>query len=105
QKALPLRDLAGMLRSLAYLSSTLEQRGRAVDAGWDREAREHLVAGYHATAPAALLPATDDAQRRQLALFELEKAFYAVRYELDPRPDWVWIPVRSILDLLDHGAP
>jgi maltose alpha-D-glucosyltransferase/alpha-amylase len=35
-----------------------------------------------------------------LALFELEKALYELRYELDNRPDWVPIPVRGILTLI-----
>ena len=28
-----------------------------------------------------------------LSIFELEKAIYELRYELDNRPDWVSIPV------------
>jgi trehalose synthase-fused probable maltokinase len=105
QKALPLRDVAGLLRSIGYLVSTLAREGRPVPDGWEHEARERLLAGYRATAPASLLPATDEARARQLALFELEKAFYEVRYELDHRPDWVSIPVQSILDVLERGAP
>jgi trehalose synthase-fused probable maltokinase len=105
QKALPLRDVAGLLRSIGYLVSTLERENRPVPEGWEHEARERLLAGYRASTPAALLPASDEAQARQLALFELEKAFYEVRYELDHRPDWVGIPVRSILDVLERGAP
>jgi predicted trehalose synthase len=34
-------------------------------------------------------------------VFELEKAIYELRYELNNRPDWVGIPVAGILRLLD----
>jgi predicted trehalose synthase len=37
-------------------------------------------------------------------MFELEKAFYELRYELDHRPDWVDIPVGSIVGLLDGAS-
>jgi maltose alpha-D-glucosyltransferase/alpha-amylase len=40
-----------------------------------------------------------------IELFTLEKAFYEVRYELDNRPDWLDIPVRGILGLLDESGP
>ena len=33
--------------------------------------------------------------RGLLALFELEKALYELRYELDNRPDWVHVPLRG----------
>ena len=38
--------------------------------------------------------------RGLLDLFLLEKALYEVRYELQNRPDWVVIPLRGILSLL-----
>ena len=41
-----------------------------------------------------------------LAVFELEKAVYELRYELNNRPDWVKIPVAGIVRLLErdiHG--
>jgi maltose alpha-D-glucosyltransferase/alpha-amylase len=33
-------------------------------------------------------------------LFETEKAFYELAYELNNRPDWTWIPMRGIAKLL-----
>ena len=35
-----------------------------------------------------------------LQLFELEKAFYELRYELDNRPDWVHVPLGGLTALL-----
>jgi predicted trehalose synthase len=47
------------------------------------------------------LPPSDEAISRLLAIFELEKAVYELRYELDNRPDWVSIPVAGIQRLLE----
>ena len=49
----------------------------------------------------ALLPPGQDAIDRLLAVFELEKAVYELRYELDNRPEWVDIPVAGILRILE----
>jgi maltose alpha-D-glucosyltransferase/alpha-amylase len=35
-----------------------------------------------------------------IALFEAEKVFYELAYELNNRPDWAWIPMRGISKLL-----
>ena len=48
-----------------------------------------------------LLPPGAQATSQLLAVFELEKAIYELRYELNNRPDWVAIPVRGIERLLD----
>jgi predicted trehalose synthase len=37
-------------------------------------------------------------------VYELEKAVYELRYELDNRPEWVSIPVAGILRLIDQVA-
>ena len=42
---------------------------------------------------------------RMLAIFELEKAVYELRYELNNRPDWVGIPVAGIARLLEEPIP
>jgi maltokinase len=105
QKSLPLRDVAGLLRSLSYLAWTLADRGYALPKRWEHEARERLLTGYRETVAPAVLPSSIEAQDRQLGMFELEKAFYELRYELDHRPDHVAIPVHSIATILERGAP
>jgi predicted trehalose synthase len=41
-----------------------------------------------------------------LAVYELEKAVYELRYEIDNRPDWVGIPVAGIQRLIEQvGDP
>jgi trehalose synthase-fused probable maltokinase len=104
QKAPPLRDVAGMLRSISYLASAARRAGTAVPEGWEDDARHRFLTAYRASPVVGVLPSSVEAQDQQLAMFELEKAFYELRYELDHRPDWVDIPVGSIIGLLEGAA-
>ena len=45
------------------------------------------------------------ATRTLLSVFELEKAVYELRYELNHRPDWVGIPVAGIVRMLEEEVP
>jgi maltokinase len=106
RKRSPLRDVAGMLRSFGYAASAFELKHGVVAApGWEQRAREEFLAGYVPAAEAAgLLPPGQDAVERLLAVFELQKAVYELRYELDNRPDWVHIPIAGLLRLLARAA-
>jgi trehalose synthase-fused probable maltokinase len=106
RKRAPLRDVAGMLRSFAYaVSAASMQHGIEAPPDWEERAREQFLDGYMATVDPVLLPSSTDAIRRLLAVFELEKAVYELRYELDNRPDWVGIPVAGIQRLIEEPAP
>ena len=59
---------------------------------------------YLATVDPALLPAGEAAILTCSSIFELERAIYELRYELDNRPDWVAIPVAGITRLLEDPA-
>jgi trehalose synthase-fused probable maltokinase len=101
RKRSPLRDVAGMLRSFAYVVSAAEiQRGAIAPTGWEDRAREQFMDGYLETVDPMLLPTGSEAIERLLSIFELEKAVYELRYELDNRPDWVRIPVAGIERML-----
>jgi trehalose synthase-fused probable maltokinase len=102
QKRSPMRDVAGMLRSFAYVASASEiQRGTPAPEDFEDRARETFLEHYFSTIDPSLLPAGDAAVRNLLSVFELEKAVYELRYELDNRPDWVAIPVAGIKRLLE----
>jgi maltose alpha-D-glucosyltransferase/alpha-amylase len=112
EKTSPLRDVAGMLRSFAYAAATLAMREGARlqtsvrelrAARWERDVRTAFLDGYLADGAGStrgLLPPSADDTRRLIELFEAEKAFYELSYELNNRPDWVWIPMRGISKLL-----
>ncbi len=80
----PLRDVAGMLRSLDYAARTAEREGGFRADEWLSEAREAFLGAYGET-DAGLL-----------AAFELEKACYEIRYEAGMRPDWLWLPMAAL---------
>lgn len=112
----PLRDVAGMLRSFNYAAHaalfriTVDRPGdlpvlesRARD--WERRTAQAFLGAYfediqgyepHLVAP--------EHARDLIKFFTLEKALYEVRYELGNRPDWVEIPVKGILNLLEQDA-
>jgi trehalose synthase-fused probable maltokinase len=102
-KRSPLRDVAGMLRSFAYAASAAELlRGVPAPEGWEEKARQGFLDAYLETVDQSLLPAGRPATDKLLAIFELEKAVYELRYELDNRPEWVGIPVAGIERLLEE---
>jgi maltokinase len=103
RKRSPLRDVAGMLRSFAYAASASElQRGLTAPEGWEERARESFLAGYLEAVDSVLMPPGEPPTRTMLSIFELEKAVYELRYELNNRPDWVGIPVAGIARLLEE---
>jgi trehalose synthase-fused probable maltokinase len=104
-KRSPLRDVAGMLRSFSYAAAGSRMlRGASPPADWEERARETFLNGYFDTVEASLLPPGDEATRKMLSIFELEKAVYELRYELNNRPDWVAIPVAGIVRLLESNG-
>jgi maltokinase len=103
RKRSPLRDVAGMLRSFAYAASAAElERGAEPPDGWEERARDAFLSGYLSEVDVNLIPSGSSFDRL-LAVFELEKAVYELRYELDNRPEWVRIPVAGIMRLLERA--
>jgi len=103
RKHSPLRDVAGMLRSIsnAALAGELLFDLPAASSDWESGARECFLRGYLAEVDQALLPAGRQAIEKLLSIFELEKLLYELRYELNNRPDWLIVPVTAIARLLD----
>ncbi|MEO8124939.1 MAG: putative maltokinase, partial [Burkholderiales bacterium] len=107
-----LRDVAGMLRSFDYARHTALHATAAGEAGraklaplarrWEREVRAAFLQTYASVAVEAGLYADSaafDAVSPLLRLFELEKALYELRYEMDNRPDWIGVPLAGIAAL------
>ncbi len=105
RKRSALRDIAGMLRSFAYAASAASLlRGVEPPPGWEERARERFLDGYQSTIDATLVP-TGSSMEKLLTVFELEKAVYELRYELNNRPAWVKIPVAGIARMLEEEVP
>jgi trehalose synthase-fused probable maltokinase len=101
-KRSPLRDVAGMLRSFSYAAAGARiLRGTDPPEDWEDRARATFLEGYRERVDSSLLPPGQQPSDQLLAVFELEKAVYELRYELNNRPDWVGIPVAGIVRLLD----
>jgi maltose alpha-D-glucosyltransferase / alpha-amylase len=93
-----MKDVAGMLRSFAYAGLV---SGSAEGEGWSSAASEEFLRAYTDTAEGApFLPR--DAEERELLLdaMLIEKSLYELRYELDHRPDWVYIPLKGLVSLV-----
>ncbi|MCO5221166.1 MAG: phosphotransferase [Thermomicrobiales bacterium] len=103
----PLKDVAGMLRSMSYatgvVASSHDVQADAVSRAWledwERDARQRFLAAYRtaiAASPIPIAPEEESAFLEVLRTLETDKAFYEVRYELSSRPDWAWLPLDSI---------
>jgi trehalose synthase-fused probable maltokinase len=100
-----LRDVAGMLRSLAYARGTAERAVPDEAQGaqwlaWESRARSRFLDRYRAALGdpgVPLIPASNDDMRMALAALELEKAIYECGYELGNRPDWLWLPLSRLV--------
>lgn len=93
----PLRDLAGLLRSIDHLGSAAARRlgGEVRADAWIAAARAATLAGYAATAPIAVDPA-------ELAALELAKACTEFLYALLVLPDWAYAPRAGLRRLLER---
>ena len=91
QLDLPLRDVAGMLRSFDYAAGSWEQDhpGRSA-ASWAGRARTAFLEGY---ASGTGRDPREDAVL--LGALELDKALYEVVYEARNRPTWLSIPITA----------
>ena len=114
QKHSPLRDVAGLIRSIDYAGSNAlarhrtsghgdPEQARAVVALWKREVVESYVGAYAQTIGEAPLYGDWADALVLLDLFILEKTLYELRYELAHRPDWVAIPLEGLVER--YGGP
>ncbi len=116
RKRSPLRDVAGMLRSFEYVvfseAARLLQSGLlgSVDLStmepwiqfWRMWTSWAFLRGYETVLQGtSILPKNREDMSVLLEAFELEKAVYELGYELNNRPDWIFIPLYGITRLID----
>ena len=112
-KTSPLRDVAGLVRSLDYLAATALLDHGTVEA--DHETRSALISSFAAEAEKRFLASylakvetstalhmTAQDFTRLLDLFLLQKAAYEIDYEAGNRPDWLAIPSRGFADVAER---
>ncbi len=115
-KQSPLKDVAGMLRSYhtaayAGLFAFTQSQPEAFAPlrpwaelwfGWVSAA---FLRDYRSGArKQAFVPDDASAFAELLDAFMMEKNFYELQYELNNRPDWVRIPLRGLLNLLERAS-
>ena len=67
---------------------------------WELATRAAFLAAYvHTTASETALALDTEL----LDLFELEKALYELRYEINNRTDWAQVPLQGVLALIAAG--
>ncbi|VTU17051.1 maltose alpha-D-glucosyltransferase [Variovorax sp. RA8] len=111
-KGSALRDVAGMLRSFNYARwSALKRVAQNADElhrlelpvrQWETTSREAFLSAYLKTMKE--VEPTTPVDLQLLDLFELEKALYELRYELNNRTDWVQVPLQGLLALAGRDA-
>ena len=108
-KHTPFKDVAGMLRSFDYAAASAARNAHlAADKGsaqiggfmdaWRKVATDSFMEGYNETIRSHDKP---DAQEAIIRFFTLSKALYEIIYESQQRPDWVEIPLKGVLALLE----
>lgn len=102
---IPLRDVAGMLRSFDYVGASIAPAVHASPATaieWAEKSRAAFLEGYHDEAGRTLI-----GQEPLLAAFELDKAIYESVYESRNRPTWLPIPLQAVRRLAgaEHSTP
>ncbi|MDB5641207.1 MAG: trehalose synthase, partial [Hyphomicrobiales bacterium] len=115
-KDLPLRDVAGMIRSFDYAAETaardvegrqVEHSGRVRAAAmlWrDLVVNTFLDSYGRAVAGSRVEIADPDTRRRLLDLYLAQKAIYEIGYEASHRPAWIGIPIGGLLAILNRTA-
>jgi len=112
----PLRDVAGMLRSFAYATETAlrSERVRSEDrprlTPWAESFRAWVCVAFvraylTCIEGQSFKPRTLATARALLEFLELEKALYEVNYELNNRPDSVFIPLKGLMNMMPHPSP
>jgi len=116
-KRSPLVDVAGMVRSFQYAAEAglrayeargmlpADQRGAMEARGvvWRTWVTVRFLTGYlDAARDAPFVPSERDDVALLLSAYTLEKALYEVRYDLNHRPSWAPIPLRGVLQVLEH---
>ncbi len=112
-KRTPFKDVAGMIRSFHYaaygqllLNQKYKKEDMPVLEQWARQ-WFHYVSNYFLTTyldrtqGQNFIPPDEDSIQLLLRSYLLEKAIYEVGYEMNSRPDWLRIPLKGVLYVME----
>ena len=113
-KTSPLRDVAGLLRSIDYAGAALMDRKDVGAVPIDEAQRDEFIArNFDTRASQAFLhdyweassaPQQRRSARALLDLFLIEKAAYEIAYEAANRPTWIGVPLAGLSRLRDADS-
>jgi maltose alpha-D-glucosyltransferase/alpha-amylase len=111
-KTSPLRDVAGLVRSISYAGAALREGKGVASAPNDAAQRDTLIVEFRRRATQAFLKqywtarggAHNAGERALLDLFLLEKAAYEIAYEAANRPTWIGVPLAGLAALATRIA-
>ena len=111
-KRSPLRDVAGIIRSIHYVayegmllqyngSAEEKRRLEAFAEMWAHQVSGFFMHAYlQATKDCPFIPKDKNELQILLDTFVLEKSIFSLSYELKHRPDWVLVPTRLMKTIL-----
>ncbi len=115
KKYSPLYDIAGMIRSISYLfhliaadyfaDKSIKEKIDRIVTCWQKSLSTSFLQGYlqhmQDNDKAKILPSRKNLPE-MMYLLVIEKALYEAIYEINNRPDWLYIPLRGIKEYLDY---
>ncbi|HEY9069641.1 MAG TPA: phosphotransferase [Candidatus Ozemobacteraceae bacterium] len=114
RKQLPMRDVAGMMRSFSYaacMAGKKKSKGdTAFDYGladglktWETRVTSRFLTGYRRGAAGCIsVPQDRELFDGLLNLFLLEKVLYECAYEMNNRPGWIDIPLLGLWNIVGN---
>jgi maltose alpha-D-glucosyltransferase/alpha-amylase len=108
-----LKDVAGMMRSFRYAAYAvlfqqykndvaLRDKLMAVADVWYHYVSRYFLGTYIETARGSVIIPKDEKINDLLQIYSFKKAIYELGYEINNRPDWVVIPLQSLVKFVKH---
>ncbi|STX50371.1 Trehalose synthase/amylase TreS [Legionella busanensis] len=105
----PLRDVAGILRSFHYALYTVLNNKTVFSTAHHFDAEEwycwicHLFINTYLEYPGIknLMPKETECFALLLKAFMFEKVLHEIEYEINNRPDWLYVPCKGLIQLLE----
>src|SRR5262249_27998960 len=95
-----MKDVAGMLRSFAYVGEASDVPGGRE---WARAAGDAFLSEYlECAAGSPFLPGSAAERDLLMDAMLVQKALSELRYDADHRRDWVHIPLRGLSELAER---